>query len=281
MVTCFHYKKQPRPDYIFNLVNAGAYLFSKEAFGWFTDPHAAALEKDLILHFFAEQTVYAYNTTEYLKDMGTVDRLDETQQNMRSGLLKQKCLRSRQKCVFIDRDGTINKLNGLVDSPDKFVLEDSAAEGLKKLIKAGFLCIVITNQPVIARNLCDFDTLNTIHKKMDTLLGEQHAFVTDVFFCPHHPHSGYEGERKEYKIKWECRKPGTKLIDDAVEKYNIDLSQSYFVGDTTMDIQTGINCGVKTILVKTGEAGQDKKYDVVPDAVCEDLSDAADYILQQ
>jgi histidinol-phosphate phosphatase family protein len=115
---------------------------------------------------------------------------------------------------------------------------------------------------------------------METDLGKEGAFLNDVFFCPHHPHKGYKGEISELKIDCDCRKPKIGMLQRAAVKYNIDLTQSWYVGDTTMDIQTGINAGMRTVLVKTGEAGQDGKYDAIPTAVKENLLEAADYILK-
>ena len=143
-----------------------------------------------------------------------------------------------------------------------------------------YLIIVATNQPVIARGECTFEELDNIHKKMETDLGREGAFLNDVFFCPHHPHKGYKGEISELKIDCDCRKPKIGMLQRAAVKYNIDLTQCWYVGDTTIDIQTGLNAGMRTILVKTGEPGQDGKYDAIPTAVKENLLEAADYILK-
>lgn len=110
-------------------------------------------------------------------------------------------------------------------------------------------------------------------------MGKEGAYIDDLFLCPHHPDAGYPEERKEYKIKCECRKPGTALVEKARIQYNIDMEHSFFIGDSTIDIQTGKNAGLKTILVKTGEQGIDGKYDVVPDAVCGSLLEAARYTI--
>ena len=115
---------------------------------------------------------------------------------------------------------------------------------------------------------------------METLLGKEGVFLDDVFFCPHHPDKGYPEENPAYKIPCECRKPKTGLIEKAAERFNIDLKESWMIGDTTMDIQTGVNAGMRTALVLTGEAGKDKKYDVKPDLVCENLLDAVEKILK-
>ena len=180
----------------------------------------------------------------------------------------------------MDRDGTINQYKGLVYKEEDFTLENCAVDAIRKINQSGRLGIVITNQPVVARGLCEIENVENIHKKMETLLGKEGVFLDDVFYCPHHPDKGYLEENPAYKIPCECRKPKTGMIREAAERYNIELAGSWMIGDTTMDIQTGINAGMRTALVLTGEAGNDKKYDVKPDLVCRDLLDAVEKILQ-
>ena len=180
----------------------------------------------------------------------------------------------------MDRDGTINQYRGLVWKDEDFELEENACDAIKQINQSGKLAIVITNQPSVARGLCQIKDIETVHKKMSTLLGKEGAYLDDVYFCPHHPDKGYPEENPAYKISCECRKPKTGLIQKAVEQYHIDLSSSWMVGDTTVDIQTGKNAGLHTALVLTGEAGNDKKYDVAPDLVCKDLREAVEMILK-
>ena len=179
----------------------------------------------------------------------------------------------------MDRDGTINVKQGLISSPELFELEPCAVEAIRKINCSGYLAIVITNQPVVARGLCSVEDVEEIHRKMQTLLGREGAFLDDTRFCPHHPNRGYPEENPVYKIPCRCRKPDIGMLEDCAERYNIDLSASWFVGDTTVDIQTGKNAGTKTALVLTGDAGNDHKYDVEPDLICTDLLEAVEQIL--
>jgi histidinol phosphatase-like enzyme len=110
---------------------------------------------------------------------------------------------------------------------------------------------------------------------METLLGREHAFLDRIYFCPHHPEKGFPGERADLKIDCDCRKPKTGMIQKAVAELNIDLKQSWLIGDTTTDLQTAKNAGLKSILVRTGAAGRDGKFDALPDFVCNDLRHAA------
>ena len=127
-----------------------------------------------------------------------------------------------------------------------------AAEAIKLINKAGYLAIVVTNQPVIARGECSFEELQTIHDKMETELGKKGAFVDAVYVCPHHTDKGFEGERPEYKCDCSCRKPKPGLMLQAANDFNIDLSRSYMIGDSVRDVEAGENAGIKkSILIET------------------------------
>ena len=187
----------------------------------------------------------------------------------------------KNKCIFLDRDGTINVYKCLLHNESELVLEEGAAEAIKMINDSSYICIVVSNQPVVARNLCTLEEAWMINKKLEELLYKVNgAYLDDIFICPHHPDKGYPEENKEYKIVCNCRKPKIGMIEEAAMKHNIDLSKSYIVGDTTIDIMTGINAGLKTILVKTGLGGTDKKYEVKADYVTKDLLGAIKLIME-
>ena len=272
-------KKEERNFFYHNFVNAGVYCISPDALESIKEPIKIDLEKTLIAGLIAEKKVYAYKSTEYVKDMGTPDRLSAVSTDVRNGVVARRSLKKKQKAVFLDRDGTINEYVGFLRSVDEFRLLPEVSEAIARINASPFLTIVATNQPVIARGEVTFSELEEIHKKMETELGKGGAYLDDIFFCPHHPHKGYEGEVAELKFDCECRKPKIGMLLQAAEKYNIDLASSWYIGDTTMDIQTGKNAGMKTILVQTGEAGKDGKYDAEPDFIAGDLMEAAMHIL--
>jgi len=188
--------------------------------------------------------------------MGTPERYAQVSFDIENGIVRQKNLLVRQKCVFLDRDGTINKFNDFITKPEDFELIEGAADAIKRINSLGYLAIVITNQPVIARGEVDFDTLDLIHMKMETDLGKHGAYIDDLFYCPHHPDKGFPGERPEYKIDCDCRKPKPGLIFKAAEKYNIDLSQSYMVGDDKRDIGAAKAAGCRPAFIGSIEQEQ-------------------------
>ena len=282
-------KEDERPQYYRNRVNAGLHVINPEVLelvginadsvgkiGVDGKPVKVDLDRQLLKPLAGTGKMFCYDSPEYVKDMGTPERYYSVCKDCEEGRISAKNLKNKQKAIFLDRDGTINKYVGFLRNIDDFELIDGVAEAIRKINESGYLAVVVTNQPVVARGEVSFEELEEIHNKMETLLGKEGVFLDDVFFCPHHPDKGYPEENPAYKIPCECRKPKTGMIEKAAERFNIDLKESWMIGDTTMDIQTGVNAGMRTALVLTGEAGKDKKYDVKPDLVCENLLDAVE-----
>jgi histidinol-phosphate phosphatase family protein len=274
-------KNEPRDFWYDNCVNAGLYCFSSSIVDTIGRPGFADLEKDVLARILSGEcagALYAYRTPEYVKDAGTPERLEETERALRSGLVQARNLRLLQRAVFLDRDGTLNEENGLIFREEDFVLVDGAARAVRLLNDAGYLVLVVTNQPSVARGLCSCGDIETIHRKMTTLLGREGALLDGIRYCPHHPDKGFPEENPAFKIDCACRKPKTGMIDEFVRLYNIDVRASWMVGDTTVDVQAGENAGLRTILLQTGEAGKDGKYDSQPHQICDTILEAAQWI---
>ena len=277
----FDSKHNVRDYWYDNMVNAGMYIINKRLLDLVKEPVKTDFEKDILANQVKlGANIYAYHTPEYVKDVGTVDRINATVEELKSGLIQSKNLKKKQRAIFLDRDGTMNVSKGFISKADDLELIPGTIDAIKAINKSGALAIVITNQPVIARGECSFEELHNIHNKLKTLLGEKGAFVDDIFYCPHHPDKGFEGEVPELKFDCECRKPKTGMIEEAVKKYNIDLSKSYMVGDSTMDLETARNAGIKSVLVDTGFAGNDGKYDRSCDIEADNLFDAVEKIIK-
>jgi len=248
-----------------NQVNAGVHIMSRNFLkNYPQSKEKVDLDRDMLKPSISSGCVYAYSTPEYIKDMGTPDRFSQVTSDMENGIVKRKNLSNRQKAVFIDRDGTINVYDDFVRKPENFKLIDGTGEAVKTINNLGYLAIVITNQPVIARGEVDFETLELIHMKMETDLGKEGAYIDDLYYCPHHPDKGFEGERPEYKIVCDCRKPKPGMILKAAQKYNIDLGQSYMAGDHLRDVQCAVNSGCKPVFLTNGEG---KKEDILNENV--------------
>lgn len=279
-VTAFYSKPHNQENYHRNLVNAALYVLTPEIFEYIEKDNFSDFGKDIFPRLISlNKSLYAYNTTEYIKDIGTVERLKEVEEDYLSGKVQRLNRSNKQKAVFIDRDGVINFEAEPLDKPDKFKLLPGVEEALKTLNRSDYLAVVVTNQPIIAKGFASEKRVREIHNYMENILGEQRAYIDRIYYCPHHPEKGYEGEHKEYKIACKCRKPDTGMIDKATIEMNIDLYQSFIIGDRTVDIMTGINSNLHTVLVRQGYAGEDKKYACRPDFIFKDLLEAVQFIV--
>lgn len=274
-------KSEPRDRPYGNCVNAGICVLDRATLDTLRPGVVHDLEHDVIEPAVQRGEAYAYRTTEYVKDMGTPQRYAQVIRHVADGLVAARNLTRWQKAVFLDRDGTLNGYVGLLSRPEQLCIPDEVYAALAAINESSFLAIVVSNQPVVARNLCTLDELDEINRRLETMLGERHVYIDDLLCCPHHPDRGYPEENPDYKVACDCRKPGTALVDWAVEAYHIDRGTSYFVGDTTTDIQTGRNAGLRTVLLKTGLAGRDGKYDVTADLCADNLFDAVTLILAE
>lgn len=281
-IVAFHPYPHPSGAYHTNLVNAAFYAMEKGALlAWSDFRTPSDFVRDLFPEMIKKNALLnGYRSFEYIKDLGTPARLAKVEQALRSGVLHRASLSVKQKAVFVDRDGTLNVKRGFIAAPEQLDLIPGVGEAIRKLNQHEFRVAVITNQPVVARGECTFEQLRHIHDKLETLLGYEGAFVDGLFLCPHHPDSGFAGEIKALKVDCDCRKPKTGLVDKAVEQLNIDRARSWYVGDTTRDIETAKRSGVGSILVRTGEAGRDRKYPAIPDFVRPNLKAAVELILE-
>lgn len=241
-----------------NRVNAGIEIISPELLSLAKETltkEKVDLDRDILKPFVKTGRIFAYDTPEYIKDMGTPDRFYQTEKDIKSTLVHQRNLSNKQKAIFLDRDGTLTKDVGFVREIEQLELIEGCAEAVKMINNAGYLAIIITNQPVIARGEVTFEQLQQINNKLETLLGKEGAYIDGFYYCPHHPDKGFEGERIAYKKVCNCRKPDTGLIKKAVEDFNIDVSQSFMIGDSSRDIQCGEKAGCKkSILVSEKES---------------------------
>lgn len=256
-------KEDERPLYYKNRVNAGLHIISpkvlemsgvnKEEIGKEIDGKVKKvdLDRQILKPLCGTGTMFCYDSPEYVKDMGTPERFHQVEEDFKKGVVQAKNLKNKQKAIFLDRDGTINKYVGFLRKEEEFELLPGVADAIKKINKSGYLAVVVTNQPVIARGEVTYSQLENIHNKMETLLGKEGAYLDGIYFCPHHPHSGYEGEVKELKIDCDCRKPKPGMLLKAADELNIDLSQSYMIGDSESDIKAGKAAGCKTVLLNT------------------------------
>ena len=243
-------KEDDRPDYYQNRVNAGIHIISPDILRQDIVKDKIDLDRDVLKPLCNTGKMYAYDSCEYVKDMGTPDRYAQVSKDYLTGKVSRRNLNNRQKAIFLDRDGTINRYVGFLKDIDDFQLNEHVSQAIRKINDSDYLCIVITNQPVIARGEVTYDQLNMIHNKMETLLGKDGAYIDGLYFCPHHPDSGFEKEVRELKIDCDCRKPKPGMLYKASEDFNIDLSESYMIGDSDNDVLAGNAAGCKSIQIE-------------------------------
>ncbi len=250
-------KEDERPKYYKNRVNAGLHVISPKLLEKDINTPKIDLDRQLLKPLSGTGKMICYDSPEYVKDMGTPERYYAVSEDYKAGRITAKNLKNKQKAIFLDRDGTINEYVGFLTNIDEFKLLDGVTDAIKKINASGFLAIVVTNQPVVARGEVTYEQLDEIHHKMETLLGQEGAYLDAIYYCPHHPHFGYAGEVKSLKIECECRKPKPGMLMKAAKDYNIDLEQSWMIGDSKNDILAGKNAGCKTVLIGTEEDDQD------------------------
>lgn len=282
VIRAFHPKPHRAGQWHRNLVNAALYILERDLlarvaigrgvvdFG--KDMFPAALAQGIPLH--------GYATFEYIKDIGTPERLDRAEADLRSGKVARSRLGQPQKAVFLDRDGTLNRPAGHIASPAALELIDGVGEAVSRLNRAEYRCVMVTNQPVLARGECDTAGLDRIHAKLETVLGQHGAFLDASYVCPHHPDKGFPGEVPELKRVCDCRKPAPGMVLQAQSDLGIDLAQSWMVGDSEADIGAARAGGVRSVLVRTGNVVA-TMLPVEPDYEVADLPAAVILILDQ
>lgn len=264
-------KEDKRPEFYKNRVNAGLHVIDPKALDLAAESSnidekligtedvktgktiKVDLDRQLLKPLCNTGHMYCYDSPEYVKDMGTPERYEQVCRDFAAGVVESKNLSHPQKAIFLDRDGTINRYVGFLRKIEDFELLPGAAEAIKRINSSGYLAIVVTNQPVIARGEVSVTELNLIHNKMETLLGQDGAYIDGLYCCPHHPDKGFQGEVVELKYDCDCRKPKPGLILSAAADFNIDLSKSWMIGDGKNDVGAGKAAGCKTVLISNAE----------------------------
>ena len=243
--------KEDERQWYKNRVNAGLHMLSPKIFDLpiFNQSEKIDLDRDVLKNLIQTEDLICYDSPEYAKDMGTPERFYEVEKDIINGKVKSRSLDNKQKAIFLDRDGTLNKYVGFLRNIKDLELISGVCDAIKKINRSDYLAIVVTNQPVIARGEVTIKEIDEIHNKLETLLGNEGAYIDALYYCPHHPDRGFEGEIKELKIECDCRKPKPGLFFTAAEEYNIDLKNSWMIGDSENDIKAGEAAGCKCIKI--------------------------------
>lgn len=272
----FHPKPHKPGMSYHNLVNAGICVLAPAVLKFIEKGKKADFGRDIFPGIFNRLEMYGYKTPEYLKDMGTPDRLEKVRSDLEQGKIHPRNLKNRQRAIFLDRDGVLNVERSFISTPEGLELYEFTPSAVKMINQSDYLSVVVTNQSAIARNLCTEEDVHAIHKKLETLLGDQQSWLDAIYFCPHHPDSGFPEENPIYKIDCDCRKPKTGMFMNAAADLNINLDESWMIGDSERDIQAGINAGCTTVGVRTGYGI--RKSRILPDYMFSNLYEAVNFI---
>ena len=259
-----------------NNANCGIYLATKDvlevALKEFKFHEKIDFDSD-ILNFLISKgsNLSIVKSNGYIRDVGTKDRYEAALLDYE---LKKFSLKSRPT-IILDRDGVIIEDLGYVSRAAEINLIPEALTSIKSLCDAGFRVIVITNQPVIARGIATAEDIEAIHSLIDAELAQMNTFITEYYYCPHHPDSGFEGEVKELKIICECRKPKIALYNKANFEFPMSLDCSYAVGDSWRDYQAAKMFGIEFLGI-----GKDNWLENdLPGKVFSNLAEACRFIL--
>lgn len=281
-IIAVHPKPHPPGDRFPNLVSAALYVLSPVALGYIDTDGPADWGRDIFPRLVKSEALYSYRSCEYIKDIGTPERLANAERHLIEGRVERLALRTRKSAIFLDRDGVINEERGGVHSPRDVRLIPGAAQAIRSFNEAGVPVICVTNQPDLAKGKMTWSDLRAVSGEIDCQLAQQaSAYIDETLLCPHHPQGGWPGEVVDLKVQCECRKPADGLLRRAARTHNIDLSRSWMIGDRYCDVVAASSAGARSVLVQTGHAGNDRyKYSAEPDKYCQDLSSAAEFVLK-
>jgi D-glycero-D-manno-heptose 1,7-bisphosphate phosphatase len=181
-------------------------------------------------------------------------------------------------CVFLDRDGTLIEEGSYLRGPDGVVVFPWTIDALRLLARGGYALVIVSNQGGVARGMYDEPAVEAIHASLARRFAAGGVSLDGMYYCPHHP----EGIIERYRVRCDCRKPGTGLVRRAVEELGVDPARSFVVGDRWIDVQLADACGARGVLVRTGYgAGEEAAgASARPAAIVDNLIEAAAWILR-
>jgi histidinol-phosphate phosphatase family protein len=280
-IIAFHPKPHAEGARYPNLVSAALYVLTPAALEYVPLSGTSDWGRDIFAPLAAAAPLYAYRSCEYVKDIGTPDRLARAERHLIEGRVARLALRNPKPAVFLDRDGVINEERDGIFSPADVALIPGAAGAIRRFNDAGIPVICVTNQPGLAKGMMSWEDLRAVGAEIDSLLAEEAgSYLDDIRVCPHHPEGGWPGEVAGLKIDCTCRKPADGMLRAAAQFHNLDLSKCWLVGDRYCDIAAAQSAGAHSVLVQSGHGGHDRdRFDLEPQFVCDTLREAAELIL--
>jgi histidinol-phosphate phosphatase family protein len=279
-------RKHPRGADYRNLVPAGIYIASREFFAQLPRSKADMISDVLPALIAGGAPIAAYNTPEYMRDVGTPVRHAAAERDLSVGRVEALHRSHPRPAIFFDCDGVLNVEPGAKGAitPDDVILMDGAGAAIRRARDAEFITVGVTNRPQVAKGFVTFEGLSHILGRLEALLAEDGGILDRLYFCPHHPDAGFSGEVPELKIRCECRKPGTLLLRRAFADLPIDRSRSVLIGDSLRDIGAARGAGIRAYGVRTGHGCRDVYPPEagpvpVPDLMFDTVREAVDFAI--
>ncbi len=272
-----------------NLVPAGIYLASAGFFAQIAAGQKRDMVRDVLPRLVsAGARIAAYNTAEYIRDVGTAARHAVAERDLARGAVGALNNANKRPAIFFDVDGVLNEEPGPQGAlkPEDVALIPGAGAAVADAHGSEFVTVAVTNRPQVARGDITFDDLDAILGRLEALLAEQAGVLDRIYVCPHHPDRGFPGEVAALKIRCECRKPGSLLFRRALEELPIDRARSVTIGDSLRDIGAARAVGIWAYGVRTGYGCRDtERYPggadaaPVPDLMFDDVRDAVRFTM--
>ena len=248
-LTKFH-KKPHKKNNIGNLSLSGILILNRKVLKHIKPNKFQDLSKNILPKLLKKKCkIFAYNTREYVKDVGTPKRIRLVKKQIQTKKFTNGNIDKKLPAIFLDRDGVINKEYHNFKYQDPMNINKGAVSAVKKINNKGYLSVIITNQSAVAKGFITLDKLKNDHKKLEYYFGTKGAYFDRIYFCPYHPEKGFEGENKKYKKKSTWRKPDNGMLLQAIKDLNIDIKKSYMIGDQSVDYYAAKKTGIKCLLV--------------------------------
>jgi len=233
-----------------NLCMSGIRLINKNKLRLIKHNKFQDFSKDFLPKIISNKSrIFAYNTREYIKDAGTVDRIQQVQKDINSIKYKLGNIDKKIPAVFLDRDGVLNEQVDEEPYQNPKKIFKNVEKAIKKINHSGYLAILITNQPAVAKGLITIKKLEEDLDYLNYYLGLKGGYLDRIYYCPHHPVKGFRNENIEFKKKCKCRKPDNGMFRKAIRELNIDYKKSFMIGDNYTDYLASKKTKIKFILV--------------------------------
>ena len=245
----FHKKPHSKKN-IGNLCLSGIMIINKKILKFIKPNKFQDFSKNILPKLIKKKIkIYAYNTREYVKDVGTPKRIKLVGKHIKTKKYINGIISKKLPAIFLDRDGVINKEYPQKHYQNPMEINKGAVSAVKTINENGHLVVIVTNQSAIAKGVLTINELENDHKKLEYYFGKFGAYFDRIYYCPHYPINGFKGEIKKLKKKCSWRKPNNGMLIQAIKDLNIDVKNSYMIGDRLTDYNAAKKTKVKFMIV--------------------------------